>query len=246
MSLGVKVCGCAGCDRPIHQLSVPCLDCIDTPDEIFDRRSNFAYCSIQNLFDDQIIHKPMCNKTRLWRTLIRVGAICNMFFMCREMILSYILIVSTYTDSGSDEALTLDPGSMQYGHVVKTHRHADYVSKYEREGHEDYHGFGSVYREVLDSAAAGDLDCVSLTVRQLNEAVWKATMSLGGRGRLYDMSHHDFVREKDMIGRRVRDALARFRVDVNQLLIDALVAEEDAPGHIAMTKVMENYLSEIT
>lgn len=137
----------------------------------------------------------------------------------------------------SDEALVIDPSSMQYGHIVKTHKYTEYVAKYKGEGEQHNDPFGFTYMIVRDGAIAGEGHCISsiLVIRELNEAVWQAVGGLGGRGKLYAMSHLDLVKARDKIGRRVRDALARFRVEADGPGLDFLLsAQMDGPGHIAM------------
>lgn len=133
---------------------------------------------------------------------------------------------------------------MQYGHIVKTHKHTEYAAKYKGEGEQHNDPFGSTYVIVRDGAVAGEEHCISsiLVIRELNEAVWQAVGSLGGRGKLHAMSHLDFVKARDKIGRRVRDALARFRVEADGPGLDLLLsAQMDGPGHIAMMALTRRY-----
>ncbi|KAF3042546.1 hypothetical protein E8E11_005356 [Didymella keratinophila] len=122
----------------------------------------------------------------------------------------------------SDEALVIDPSSMQYRHTVKIHKYTEYAAKYKGEGEQHDNLFGSTYRIVRDGAAAGEEYCISsiLAIRELDEAVWQIVENLGGRNRLYTMGHVDFVQARDKIGRRLRDALARFRAEANGPRLD--------------------------
>lgn len=79
---------------------MPCPECVDTSDDdIFGKRSNYAYCSVQCLDADRAAHAPICKERKLWRTLVRIGALCNMLLMCREMTMNYVRIKVTFVDS---------------------------------------------------------------------------------------------------------------------------------------------------
>lgn len=138
--------------------------------------------------------------------------------------------------------MVIDPSSMQYGHTVKTHKYTEYASKYKGEGWQ-HDPFGTTYVTVRDGAAAGGRRCLSsiLAIRELDEAVWQSIGSLGGRDRLFTMSHLEFVKARDKIGRRSRDALARFRDEADRLGLDSVSVVRDGQGHIAMMASTRRY-----
>lgn len=362
MSLGAEICGLSDCGRLLEASHVPCPNCLDVPeDDIFCARSNYNYCCTEHLLADRHTHDQECKERILWRTLVRIGAIYNMLFMCHVMNMVFIRYISTRVDNenmrelvadtqavtigerwypdlmpvegilgaasfeqcrsaiallspvlawllqGSStavrrlfeltkrsdlpvrvreksfipinhtrqvyirdrwgakkyasrhlvvtitperastrriEALTLDASSMQYGHTVKTHKDPEYAAAYEKRGQTEWLPFGWTYTELLDEVD-DDIDkCIALhlAVRKLNDAVWEEVHDLGGRSRLYEMSHTDFLDARHRIGRAVCEVLPQLRLDLESISMDIVSARPDGPGHKAIVTVMEQYM----
>lgn len=139
----------------------------------------------------------------------------------------------------------MDASSMQYGHVVQTHRNSEYVAKYQGPMKHSC-GFGKTFNEFLDDLESGSRPhrVIHLTIQRMNNVVWEEVESLGGRGRLYEMGHDDFVAARDKLGRAVCRSLIEFRRDLNWEFLDRLPVNLDGPGpgNRAMQNVMARWL----
>ncbi|KAH6611826.1 hypothetical protein C7974DRAFT_418739 [Boeremia exigua] len=105
---GRNACGLRGCNAAIDRNPPSCPACRDVPtDDIFDGASCHYYCSSQHLSADKSRHEQECLARRTWRSMVRVGALYNMLFMCLQTNLFLSHMVAAEVDAEGLKLVTL-------------------------------------------------------------------------------------------------------------------------------------------
>lgn len=87
MVLGLDTCGLPGCNRALSPIRIVCQNCLEVPDsDIYSPRTNYGYCCYEHREWDKTTHTiTTCCERKVWRTMVRIVAICNMVVMCVQM-----------------------------------------------------------------------------------------------------------------------------------------------------------------
>ena len=172
----------------------------------------------------------------------------------------YVVTITPLLPSSTPlQSLTLDASSMQYGRRIKSHRTSQYTVKRIQPWTSETKAFGYTYKEWAgtDTVTKRDIKesqgfrLTHIAARTMKGTVWREVRRLGGREKLLQMGHLEFIRARDRMGRVVCGKLRQLRPDFEEIVaarglldfkLEQMLAVPDGPGHVEMTNALEPYL----